>query len=94
MAAIASCIAGGSMKVPNMDDPAAKRRNSRRRVTDGTKLMLLHLTYWVRIVSLNIDYREFMAARYDLLAVEVGLLHGQAAPAMSPGKASYRGPLA
>jgi hypothetical protein len=47
----------------------------------------------MRIVSLNIDYREFMAARYDLLAVKGGLLHGQAAPAMSLGTAGYRGPL-
>jgi hypothetical protein len=82
------------MKVPNTDDPAAKRRNSRRRVTDGTKVMVALLTYWMCFVSLNVDYRQFTAARHDLLAVTAGLLHGHAAPAMSLGAAGYRGPLA
>jgi len=44
--------------------------------------------------SLNVDYGEFMAPLYDVLAEGDGLLHGRAAPAMSPGAAGYRGPLA
>jgi hypothetical protein len=48
----------------------------------------------MRFVSLNVDYREFISTRYDLLAVKAGLLHGRAAPAMSLGAAGYRGPLA
>ena len=52
------------------------------------------LTYWMQIRSLYVDYGEFTAPRYDLLAVRGGLLHGHAAPATSLGAAGYRDPLA
>src|ERR1700749_4750019 len=82
-AAIASCSAGGSRKVPNTDVPAVKRRSNRRRVTGRTDCMPALLTYWMRFHSLYIDYAELRAPRYHPLAVADSLRHGRGAPATS-----------
>ena len=66
---------------------ASRRETAQQQATrDGIRdSMTALLTCWVRFSSLFIDYGEFRARRYDLLAVGGGLLHGHAAPAMSPG---------
>jgi hypothetical protein len=48
----------------------------------------------MQIRSLYVDYGSFMTPLYDPLAVDDGLLHGHAAPAMSLGTAGYHGLLA
>ena len=74
----------------------ARRETAQQQATrdrrDGNHDLLL--TYWMQFDSLNVDYGEFTARLYDLLAEGAGLLHGRAAPVMSLGAAGYRGPLA